>query len=60
LKIRASNPNMITIINPKDIGTRLYTTYLLGVEMSGFLLLAGMVGAYHLGRQRKINLRKEK
>jgi NADH-quinone oxidoreductase subunit J len=25
----------------------------LGVEISGVLLLAGIVGAYHLGKQRK-------
>ena len=41
------------IISPKQVGVSLYTTYLLGVEIAGILLLAGIVGAYHLGRQRK-------
>jgi NADH-quinone oxidoreductase subunit J len=25
----------------------------MGVELSGILLMAGIVGAYHLGRQKK-------
>lgn len=41
------------IISPKQVGVSLYTTYLIGVEISGMLLLAGIVGAYHLGKQRK-------
>ena len=41
------------IINPKQIGLSLFTTYLLIVELSAILLLAGIIGAYHLGRQRK-------
>ena len=38
---------------PKQVGISLFTTYLLGVELSGILLLAGIVGAYHLGKQKK-------
>jgi NADH-quinone oxidoreductase subunit J len=38
---------------PKHIGISLFTTYLLGVEISAILLLAGIIGAYHLGRQKK-------
>jgi NADH-quinone oxidoreductase subunit J len=41
------------IILPKQVGISLFTTYLLGVEIAGMLLLAGIVGAYHLGRQKK-------
>ena len=41
------------VIGPKDIGMSLYTTYILGVEFAGMLLLSGIVGAYHLGRQKK-------
>ncbi|HTX89178.1 MAG TPA: NADH-quinone oxidoreductase subunit J [Bacteroidales bacterium] len=41
------------IVLPKEVGISLFTTYLLGVEISGMLLLAGIVGAYHLGRQKK-------
>jgi NADH-quinone oxidoreductase subunit J len=41
------------IISPKQVGISLFTTYVLGVEIAGILLLAGIVGAYHLGRQKK-------
>lgn len=41
------------IIPPKQVGISLFSTYLLGVEIAGILLLAGIVGAYHLGRQKK-------
>lgn len=42
-----------SLIDSKEVGLSLYGPYLIGVELSGFLLMAGIVGAYHLGRQRK-------
>ncbi len=44
-------------IGPAQVGAALYGPYLLGVELASFLLLSGLIGAYHLGR-RDI-LRKE-
>jgi NADH-quinone oxidoreductase subunit J len=41
------------IISPKQVGLSLFTTYLLAVEISAILLLAGIIGAYHLGRKKK-------
>lgn len=41
------------IIPPKQVGISLFSTYVLGVEIAGMLLLAGIVGAYHLGKQKK-------
>ncbi len=40
-------------IGPKQVGISLFTTYLIAVELAGVLLLAGIVGAYHLGKQKK-------
>jgi NADH:ubiquinone oxidoreductase subunit 6 (chain J) len=40
------------IVAPKEVGIALYSTYLLGVELSSVLLLSGLVGAYHLGRRQ--------
>jgi len=37
-------------IGPKQVSLALYGPYLLGVELASILLLAGLVGAYHLGR----------
>lgn len=39
------------IVTPKAVGISLFSTYLLGVELAGMLLLAGLVGAFHLGRR---------
>lgn len=42
-----------TSIDPKQVGMSLYGPYVIGVELSGILLMSGIVGAYHLGRQKK-------
>ena len=38
---------------PKQVGISLFSTYLLGVEIAAILLMAGVIGAYHLGSQKK-------
>ena len=38
------------IVNSKQVGVALYGPYLLAVELASMLLLAGLVGAYHLGK----------
>jgi NADH-quinone oxidoreductase subunit J len=53
LRTRALTEIAGQIVSPKQVGISLFTTYVLGVEISGILLLAGIVGAYHLGRQKK-------
>ena len=40
-------------IMPKQVGISLFTTYLLAVEIAAILLMAGVIGAYHLGSQKK-------
>lgn len=40
-------------VNAQAVGLALYGPYVLGVQLSGILLMAGIVGAYHLGRQKK-------
>ncbi|HEY9049168.1 MAG TPA: NADH-quinone oxidoreductase subunit J [Ohtaekwangia sp.] len=42
-----------TMVDAKAVGISLYGPYIIGVELSGLLLMAGIVGAYHLGRQRR-------
>jgi NADH-quinone oxidoreductase subunit J len=41
------------VILPKQVGISLFTTYLLAVEIAAILLMAGVIGAYHLGSQKK-------
>jgi NADH-quinone oxidoreductase subunit J len=41
------------LIGPKQVGISLFGPYVLGVELASLLLLAGLIGAYHLGRPHK-------
>jgi NADH-quinone oxidoreductase subunit J len=45
-------------VPPTAVGRALYGPYLLAVELASILLLAGLVGAYHLGR-RYMRARRE-
>jgi NADH-quinone oxidoreductase subunit J len=38
------------IVQARQVGMALFGPYLLGVELASMLLLAGLLGAYHLGR----------
>ncbi len=38
-------------VGPKAVGLELFGTYLLGVELASFMLLGGVVCAFHLGRR---------
>lgn len=41
------------LFGPRQVGALLFGPYRLGVELASMLLLAGLVGAYHLGRQEQ-------
>jgi NADH-quinone oxidoreductase subunit J len=45
-------------ISPTEIGVSLFTKYVLGVELTAMLLMAGIVGAYHIGMRKKKNLHR--
>jgi NADH-quinone oxidoreductase subunit J len=57
LILAVKNVNSIPVdkaaILPKQVGISLFSTYLLAVEIAGILLMAGVIGAYHLGSQKK-------
>lgn len=40
-----------TIVAPRQVGALLFGPYLLAVELASLLLLAGLVAAYHIGRE---------
>jgi NADH-quinone oxidoreductase subunit J len=46
------------VIEPRQVGLALFGSYLIAVELASMLLLVGIVGAYHLGRD--VFLGKEK
>ncbi len=41
------------LVGPKQVGMALFGPYVLGAELASMLLLAGLIGAYHLGRPHK-------
>jgi NADH-quinone oxidoreductase subunit J len=47
-----------TVVTPKAVGIELFGPYVLAVEIASMLLLAGLVGAYHLGRRYLIEVRE--
>jgi NADH-quinone oxidoreductase subunit J len=47
------------VVSPKDVGLELFGPYVLAVEIASMLLLAGLVGAYHLGRRYFVDVRGE-
>jgi NADH-quinone oxidoreductase subunit J len=47
------SPSADQVILPKQVGISLFSTYLLAVEIAAILLMAGVIGAYHLGSQKK-------
>jgi NADH-quinone oxidoreductase subunit J len=47
----APSPLAVKEVTPRQVGIALLGPYLIGVEVTAFLLLAGLVGAFHLGRR---------
>jgi NADH-quinone oxidoreductase subunit J len=47
----SANAGEAVEIGPRAVGLSLFGPYLLGVELAALILLAGLVGAYHLGRR---------
>jgi len=44
----------IATIGPAEVGNAMFGPYMLGAELASMLLLAGLVGAYHLGYRESI------
>jgi NADH-quinone oxidoreductase subunit J len=53
LTLGDTRPSGMSEVTPKAVGIVLFGPYVLGVEIASMLLLAGLVGAYHLGRRAK-------
>jgi NADH-quinone oxidoreductase subunit J len=46
-------PSAAHVVGPKQVGIALFGPYVMGAELASFLLMAALVGAYHLGRRRQ-------
>ena len=49
--LSVSTETSVRSVMPKEVGLSLFGPYVLGVELASMLLLAGLVGAYHLGHR---------
>jgi len=47
------------VVGPKAVGIELFGPYVLAVEIASMLLLAGLVGAYQLGRRYMVDVRED-
>jgi NADH-quinone oxidoreductase subunit J len=48
----------VTLVEPRRVSLSLYGEYIIGLELAGFLLMAGIVGAAHIGKYKKRNLHR--
>lgn len=48
----------VSVVSPRRVALSLFGEYVVGVELTGFLLMAGIVGAAHIGKQKKRNLHR--
>lgn len=48
----------VAVVSPKTVALSVFGEYVIAVELTGFLLMAGIVGAAHIGKHRKRNLHR--
>ena len=48
----------VSAVDPRKVALSLYGEYIIAVELTGFLLMAGIVGAAHIGKHKKKNLHR--
>jgi NADH-quinone oxidoreductase subunit J len=47
----SSTPSLANLVSPKQVSVALFNTYWIGVELVSLLLMAGLIGACHLGHR---------
>jgi NADH-quinone oxidoreductase subunit J len=57
VKGKAVTMNM-PVVSPRQLSLSLYGEYIIAVELTGFLLMAGIVGAAHIGKHTKKHLHR--
>lgn len=43
----------VAVIGPHEVSSSLFGEYVLAIELTGMLLMSGIVGAYHIGKEKK-------
>jgi len=56
---RGDNSSMkLTVVEPRKVALSVYREYIIALELIGFLLMAGIVGAAHIGQHKKRTLHR--
>ncbi len=50
LFIGNTQPMKVSVVDPRKLALSLYGEYIIAVELTGFLMMAGIVGAAHIGK----------
>ena len=59
LLIKGNDPVIsISVVDPRSVSLSLYREYIIALELVGFLLMAGIVGAAHIGQHKKRTLHR--
>jgi NADH-quinone oxidoreductase subunit J len=53
ISVKSNLPAEAVVVTPKQVGLSMFTQYVLGVELAAVMLMAGIVGAYHIGRVKR-------
>jgi NADH-quinone oxidoreductase subunit J len=48
----------VSVVDPRKVALSLYGEYMIAVELTGFLLMAGIVGAAHIGKHKRPSLHR--
>ncbi|THU39422.1 NADH-quinone oxidoreductase subunit J [Niastella caeni] len=48
----------VSVVDPRKVALSLYGEYIIAVELTGFLLMAGIVGAAHIGKHQRKELHR--
>jgi NADH-quinone oxidoreductase subunit J len=48
----------VSVVDPRKVALSLYGEYIIAVELAGFLLMAGIVGAAHIGKHTRKELHR--
>jgi len=59
LLLRGNEINMPgSVVDPRKVALSLYGEYIIALELAGFLLMSGIVGAAHIGKHKKKHLHR--
>jgi NADH-quinone oxidoreductase subunit J len=54
----SSTEMQVSVVDPRKVALSLYGEYIIAVELTGFLLMAGIVGAAHIGKHTRKELHR--